>query len=214
MHYDIKAAVIHYGRSDERKWRDLPHVFFANLSLNTDTVRMFEDAFGPICGSGYSVAPQKRFRIIKGAGGGISLKAEKSNAIVHGSALAEAKIRQHMLRRAWEGDEAHLKMLWSGARSLVEYDPVLMVAAFDREAIHLSTQDMWSFIRLAFQIDCLRGLTGVCENPECPAPYFIAKRKNRKKYCSLKCTNLMNVRRFREREKRKHSQKQPLARAS
>ena len=79
------------------------------FDLNADTVRMFEGMFGPICGSRYSVASQRRFRIIKVAGGAISLKPETSEALIHGSAWAEAKIRQHLLCRAWEGDETHLR---------------------------------------------------------------------------------------------------------
>lgn len=44
---------------------------------------------------------------------------------------------------------------------------------------------LWSLIRM-------------CENPDCPTPYFLEARKGQK-YCSHKCAVLINVRRFRAR---------------
>jgi hypothetical protein len=73
---------------------------------------------------------------------------------------------------------------------------------------------MWDFIRLAFQRDCLEGKTRVCGNPDCPSPYFITVQKARGKprqYCCKRCLTLVNVRRFREREKELASKKRTVS---
>jgi len=46
----------------------------------------------------------------------------------------------------------------------------------------LLTHDLWQFICLLFMRDYWNGKIGVCEDPDCPAPYLIKERVDRK-YC-------------------------------
>lgn len=48
------------------------------------------------------------------------------------------------------------------------------------ERIAISTNDLWKFICLLFLIDEAEGKLGMCENPDCPAPYFKRKRRTQR----------------------------------
>ena len=68
-------------------------------------------------------------------------------------------------------------------------------------AIEIEPQHLWDFTRLLFMRDYLVGDIGVCENPDCVTRYFVKKRKGQV-YCCHKCAVLMNVRAFRNRERK------------
>src|SRR5215471_16447339 len=163
MHYELKSAFIHYRDTDDETWRDPPHVYFANLRLTSESVLMFERRFGPVCG-------RRKVRCQTSLDQG---RVGHTDKIVREADLAQAKLRQHVLRRAWEGEERQIKQLWAGSLGVRgdegEYGPVRLTGILDQGAIRLFTESMWGFIRLAFQRDALEGRAQVCSNPGCAA---------------------------------------------
>jgi hypothetical protein len=92
-----------------------------------------------------------------------------------------------MLRKAWRGDKSV-----DGSPLLSEIHTSMSVS---RGRIEVAPHSLWQSAFLLFWRDRLRGKTGVCANPKCPARYFIGKRG--KKSCGRDdCANY--VRRLRK----------------
>ena len=65
----------------------------------------------------------------------------------------------------------------------------------------LSIGSLRTLIEIFALQDCAAEKLGVCANPDCPARFFLKVRRGQN-FCSHRCAVLINVRRFREREKR------------
>ncbi len=98
---------------------------------------------------------------------------------------------QSLLRRAWQGDAAAIVPLQTVGvksdsilqteRAIEEAQPRVEASVLAR-GIELTASDLWSFICVLFLRDHAAGRTGVCVNPDCPAPYFL-KRRRTQKFC-------------------------------
>jgi hypothetical protein len=90
---------------------------------------------------------------------------------------------QDTLRKAWAGDDEAIYEVEAQARDALKARPSVRA-----RSVELIMNDLWSLICLLFLMDHSAGKTGVCGNPECPAPYFLRKRKDQK-YCERgKCS--------------------------
>ena len=96
---------------------------------------------------------------------------------------------RNKLRRAWDGDEQAMM-------DILNLQTFLWVRP---TGIEIVPEDLWTLVRVVFARDWWDERAKKCENPDCPAPYFLAVRKGQK-FCSQKCAVLINVRHFRERE--------------
>jgi hypothetical protein len=105
---------------------------------------------------------------------------------------AQFRAMQEILQKAWMGDEKALKTIETNVEAR------LMLRS---ERIEIITEDLWSFACVLFLRDFSAGKTGVCANPDCPTRFFLLRRK-RQKFCEHKCAVLMNVRRFRDRQRK------------
>jgi hypothetical protein len=107
---------------------------------------------------------------------------------VHLRAVAEF---QSLVRRAWQGDADDLQTI------LRSSDVRFSIGPKEKE---LSIGTLPSLIAAFTLQDCSQAKLGECANPECPAPFFLKVRRGQN-FCSHRCAVLINVRRFREREK-------------
>jgi hypothetical protein len=156
---------------DLGRWRELPHIFLANLSLN------YADL-----GPAYEFT--KRYGYLAG-----HIDHVKCKFFVDIPKIAGM---QDLIRKAWAGDETSIGDLERDLSSEMQ----LSVRA--RE-IEISVSDLWTLIRVLFLQDRGAKKTKVCASSDCPTPYFLESRKGQK-YCSHKCAVLINVRRFRDRQ--------------
>jgi hypothetical protein len=160
---------------DLSRWREPPHYFFANMSLDTADLGptyQFTKRYGYLVG------------YIDVAGGRFLVDVAKMAGL------------QDLIRRAWAADETAIEEL---ERDLA---PEVRLSVRAKE-IEIGVSDLWTLIRLLFLRDYAAKRTRVCANPDCPAPCFIQTRKGRK-FCSHKCAVLINVRRFREAQRKAH----------
>jgi len=212
-------------------WPDPPHVCFANLSSTPSDIAHFEQIYGPISGEldesdggrlGRSeLSVEQEFRETTAGTSRVLLERRRqvkrltdpawqtqiasSRRELSADALAQVRIRQEILRRAWHRDNTALQQMGiglSGARNAEPtYGAIRIHPLVTPTGIDLYAGDMWSFIRVAFMRDFFLGRTRICANNayECPSPYFLETRKGQT-FCCHKCAVQMNVRRFRERE--------------
>jgi hypothetical protein len=155
------------------RWRDPPHLFLANMSLDSADL-------GPT----YQFT--KRYGFLAGhvdvAGGSFVVDVPKIAGM------------QDLIRKAWAGDEAAIEEL---ERDLA---PEVRLSVRAKE-IEMGISDLWTLIRLLFLRDYGAKKISVCANPDCPAPYFLQTRKGQK-FCTHPCAVLINVRRFREAQRK------------
>jgi hypothetical protein len=104
---------------------------------------------------------------------------------------------QGHLRDAWKGDENMLAQMSDDLKASLRFKP---------SGPEIVIDDLWNLIRLMFLQDYFSGRAKVCANSKCQTRYFLAARKSQR-FCSTRCTVLVNVRRFREREAKQKANK-------
>ena len=112
-------------------------------------------------------------------------------AIAHAGAIADAQPnpalrKRDVLRRIWRADEYandYVKLLLYSS----EISPHRVEFNWKRGEIVYQPLD--NFERAVYALFRNSGLAKVCENPDCPAPYFIAKRRSQR-YCGEDCASV------------------------
>jgi hypothetical protein len=145
---------------DQNTWKDAPHRTLANLPREPKALEMFV----------------------------------KRHGILHGSAIADDSFSesiknfvaaQELLRKAWEGEVIHsLSRIKDEMKSGFAIETVRP----RKNSVVITTHDLWKFICFLFLRDHKGGKLGKCENPDCPAPYFLKKRKTQRFCDSELCT--------------------------
>jgi hypothetical protein len=180
-------------RTDSSRWKEPPHIVLANLtSPIPEAIQAFIRRYGPLAGR------STHLMVVNGA------QQFYEN-------VAKFIAFQKLLQEAWMGNDEAVKKI--GDRIAVKrdrYDPKLKQWVGGKSKIWLSASgqsieahltELEPFICLLFLRDYAKGDTGVCTNPDCPAPYFLRERKGQQ-FCTHKCAVLINVRRFRAAQKR------------
>jgi hypothetical protein len=80
-----------------------------------------------------------------------------------------------LLRCAWANDAQALESLQNTVK-----EQVGATWAFKQRWVEITVQDAWAAVCLMFLLDHAAGKIERCKNPECPARFFIKKRKNQK----------------------------------
>lgn len=144
-----------------------PHEAFANMQDGRAASWAFYDRWGSLTvdPSGERITPNKLESF---------WRAKKLNCPVIDLELRDA------LRRAWRGEVAEkgqlpLRYIEDSAGRYMKFSWV-----FKEGSAELVADDLWSAICVLFLRDVAANKTAVCENPDCPAPYFIRKRKTQK----------------------------------
>lgn len=88
--------------------------------------------------------------------------------------------RRDALREAWRGEERIKGGLGEDYIERCAGQWMKFSWIFQAGRAELVPEDLWSAICVLFLRDRAARKTAVCENPDCPAPYFIRKRKTQK----------------------------------
>jgi hypothetical protein len=88
--------------------------------------------------------------------------------------------RRDALRAAWRGEDRSESGLGEDYIERCAGQWMKFSWVFKAGNAELVPEDLWSAICVLFLRDRAAGKTAVCENPDCPAPYFIRKRKTQK----------------------------------
>jgi hypothetical protein len=101
--------------------------------------------------------------------------------------IKEIALGQSILRMAW------LNMPIEGRTAGFNFDPYMgnppgsykpdfyvSIVPEHYDRVLLATYDLWILIKYLFLLDHTAHKTGVCGYPDCPAPYFLKRRKDQK----------------------------------
>jgi|SRR5215469_8981493 len=186
--YPINGVLAYYSpqKAAERgiNWPEPPHVHFANLILDRRSLLAFDHKYGVLLAEHWEMTPEmKNVRLIQRD----LTDEERQLREKWQIAVTEFDVKlgidmQSLLRQAWEGEGLAVELVQSGQRHAQQeaYGPPRLTVVPSAKGIRLHAKDLWSFIRIAFLLDYGRGITKVCGNPDCPVPYFLAKRKDQK----------------------------------
>jgi hypothetical protein len=174
-------------------WQELPHRVFANLPrfdlvkscnqalLNEPGRMLRRDAAGRLLPELVDLKAMEQF--VKKYGSfrvSDDIDETKDHFGVDAADFTDA---QDNLRKAWAGDIGAIDEIEAQVKYALEAR--LSVKA---GGVELTTDNLRSLICVLFLLDSAAGKTAVCANPECPAPYFLRKRKDQK-FCERgQCT--------------------------
>jgi hypothetical protein len=166
MALSLRASLRYYSpekaEAQRFRWRQQPHIFFANLKIDWESLLLFDKTFGGLLNEHWRLMPTQKHEI----------------------AITEADVQlaqqmQGLLRGAWRGDQTAIELLQFGATHYAEqqaYGPIQIKPVPTSHGVDIYAPDLWTYVRVAFLNDQSRAR--VCENPDCAAPYFLAKRKD------------------------------------
>lgn len=163
MAYSNKLTVrLRAGRNP--KIKEPPHEAFANMQDGQAATWAFYDRWGPLMAES-RIAPETLESLYR---------PHTLPCPVIAFELRDA------LRRAWRGEEAlegelPLSYIERSAGHYMKFSWV-----FKAGNAELVAEDLWSAICVLFLRDHAAHKTAVCAHPNCPAPYFIKKRKTQK----------------------------------
>jgi len=80
---------------------------------------------------------------------------------------------RELLQKAWRGDKDAIVQLEGMTAVNFRWH-------YTGKRAELVPEDLWTAIVLLFLRDHAAGRTAICVNPDCPAPYFIRKRRTQK----------------------------------
>ncbi|MFZ0981225.1 MAG: hypothetical protein WAN23_17620, partial [Candidatus Acidiferrales bacterium] len=170
------------------RWSDPPHVEFANLGY-TET--------------GGVAPPEKIRQFLKSYGGGFGLDdvTTESGEPLH-IVVSQFQSDQWRIREAWRRRDHSLYTELGGGDSM-GYD--VMPVAWDARRGRLSFRPVGIklFMKILLARDISNGTARICANPGCPTPFFVAKRRDAK-FCSHQCAVSVNVKNFRQRQKKRN----------
>lgn len=175
---------------DPRRWPDPPHVALANLGYQasrqfevaSDTeVRLFTERYGPLGTTTDDMAePEEPFYI----------------------ELGTFRYYQKALREAWEKRDARPFIDPENLKAGLGFDWLPVDWKVRGGRLEIRPASCRAYIGILLARDIATGCAKVCQNRDCPAPYFVAERRDAK-YCSHRCAVAVNVKKFRQRQKRR-----------
>lgn len=155
------------------RWKDPPHVALANLHLeDLAAVCKFTRDYGFVT------------------------EKPREGTFRYPVSLPELRRRQELVRDAWLGGEK-AKLL---AEELELPNPHLSLHIGDKQS-ELAVNHLWTLIEILVLRDVAAKNTRICASSDCPARFFLPVRRGQK-FCSHNCAILVNVRRFRQRQKK------------
>jgi len=186
-------------------WKEMPHVFLANLPTYDAQRKPTAKPYLKLLVDRESVAKfVKTYGVLSGQ------QVTHQNFDQH---IADILAVQRALRRSWLYATGHQSMSPSWWAGYGGPDPfhVHIFQEGNHSKIELETRDLTTFIHHLFLRDCAAGKLGVCGNPDCPAPYFLKRRRNQK-YCERgSCTayaqRQYSLKSWRRRGKRSRAEK-------
>ncbi len=166
---------------DVETWDVQPHVALANLGQSPQATIAFLRKYGPL---------ETQVLLWFGKGHNYSEFPDRTFSLDIGTWVEE----QNVLRLAWRGDNRALFAIGNTMdfRSTLDKDKL--------DHWRLEVVGLERYICLLFIKDRSEGKTGICENPDCPAPYFIRNRSDQL-FCKHSCAVAVSNRKLRERQR-------------
>lgn len=179
--------------ADVRRWQEPPHRVFANLPrldivksgnlglLDDPRRELRRDAAGRLLPELVELRAMEAFVRKYGVfREGDDIHETEDHFDVDAADFTDA---QDNLRKAWAGDSGAIGGIEVQVEYALEAPPSVKAGG-----VELATDSLRSLICILFLLDRAEGKTAVCANPECPAPYFLRKRKDQK-FCERgQCT--------------------------
>lgn len=178
-----------YIVADENQWSEPPHIAFANLRADdARAVEAFIRRYGLLSDlSRFDPKDEKKIGNLKitfeDGQPQYEIVGERPYFSIEG---AHVLLPQDQLRRAWQDPKGapfdrvqHALATEDIERQVEDFAANVDVS---EGGVQLHPKDLWTLICFLFLRDYIAGRLGICENPDCPAPYF---RKNRRtqKFC-------------------------------
>jgi hypothetical protein len=169
----------------ESKWKVMPHVALANLPTYNDHG---EPSTRPDLG--LRIDPKSVDWFVRTYGG--FRGAYSGEEFIFDQDIAEVAKLQNALRRAWLfPPELGTGEPMMGVQEEIGWDLVdehsfalSIFPGYRYDEVSLTTEDLWKYISYSFLRHFSARKIGVCENPDCPALYFLKGRRDQK-YCEL-----------------------------
>lgn len=172
------------------KWKDPPHVAFANMIVDAKSVRAFANTYGPLIATLDEIPDE--------GGDGFEINLTLLGYI------------QDEIREVWRG-KRELIHLWVGRGAELAIRTFLLPCRIARpteanwhdyvvpgRSGELLVDSCLAYLRMLLHRDLESGRARVCKNPECVTPYFVAGRED-KEFCCHQCAVDVNVPKWRKR---------------
>jgi len=190
---------------DISRWKEMPHECLANLPLSFNLSRSTSElglsslerselSRSRVEANRPSLEAMDMFIKRYGLLAAETSSDEDGNVYFRESAFGFV-VCQNTLQEAWKGNARELRNMRKQVQRKLRVGPTV-----EAGRIGFVTEQLWPFVCMLFFRDYAAGKTKVCANPDCPHPYFLKERKGQM-YCSHPCAVLINVRRFRGRER-------------
>jgi hypothetical protein len=196
---------------DPAQWKDPPHVAFANLGYDParrggfasdDQIKMFTSRYGPLSilqGPGAAAEQPKPSKVMEAAKRVLApTQAEEQFWMP----LADFRVSQAQLRDAWKEKNASLFTDPENSSKSLGYDLLPVDWQATGNQMELCPASCDNYMGILLTRDLAEKRTRVCQNPDCPTPYFVAGRRDAK-FCSHRCAVAISVNNFRKRQRRK-----------
>jgi hypothetical protein len=163
------------NRVDQDRWKDPPHIALANLRLEQDSIQGFIKMYGLLHSYHASYEDPRHW-----------LKPELliGQDLSFCESVDDFAHAQDLLRRSWTQDWLATVEIEGELEDGFEIES--LVVAW--RTVALKTCDLWKAIcflfLFLFLLDYFNGVLRKCHNPDCPAPFFIARRQTQK-FCEL-----------------------------
>jgi hypothetical protein len=156
---------------DQDRWKDPPHVALANLRLEQDSIQAFIKTYGLLHSDDT-----------------VYKKPQQSDAselcigqdLTFLESVEDFAYAQDLLRRSWTQDLLATVEIEGELEDGFEIES--LVVAYG--TVTLKTSDLWKAICFLFLLGYFNGVLRKCHNPDCAAPFFIARRRTQK-FCEL-----------------------------
>jgi hypothetical protein len=178
--YVISGTLDKQRFGGESTWREAPHIAFANLRVeDPKAVDAFIKRYGVLKDSFLDKDPEEAEAVgVMRQLGVPPFESPPSETFSMDSMLLEQL--QDGLCQAWYTDWHSHKGYVSDLQEHIEFGTTVNVLS--PGVVVLRTIDQWTFICFLFLRDFMAGRLGVCGNPDCPARYFVKKRRTQM-YC-------------------------------
>jgi hypothetical protein len=196
---------------DPAKWKDPPHVAFANLGYDParragvasdEDIIWFTSYYGPLDvmqGQGAVTEQATPSDVLEAAK---RIFAPSNEAEPFWLSLGDLRFLQAQLQTAWKEKNPSLFIDPQNSAKSFGYDFLPVTWQVKGSQLEMCPASCFHYMGILLTRDLAEKRTRVCQNQTCPAPYYVAGRRD-SKFCSHPCAATISQRNFRKRHRRK-----------